>query len=56
MEADHKGSYVHKEFQAVYDPKVGLIKTLMKIYWKDLGLGRFKIVSLRCIITWSAES
>ena len=43
MEADHKGSFVHKEFQAVYDPKVGLIKTLMKIYWKDLGLGGFQI-------------
>lgn len=43
METDHKGSYVHKEFQAVYDPKVGLIKTLLKIYWKDLGLGRFQI-------------
>ena len=41
MEADQTGSFVHKEFQAVYDPKVGLIKTLLKIYWKDLGLGRF---------------
>ena len=39
-----KPSYVHKEFQAVYDPKVGLIKTLLKIYWKDLGSGRFSTI------------
>ena len=56
MEADHKGSFVHKEFQAVYDPKVGLIKTLMKIYWKDLGLGGFQILQYHAVsgvIIWN---
>ena len=51
MEADQTGSYVHKEFQSVYDPKVGLIKTLLKIYWKDLGLGRFSKTS-----NWVSEN